>query len=61
MENLFKTIDKILDDITIMQKKQSAQLEFLEKKLSQLNSDLDSLLSVLDGVSCEDEDRKQIH
>lgn len=61
MENLFKTIDKILDDITIMQKKQSAQLEFLEKKLSQLNSDLDSLLSVLDSVSYEDEERKQIH
>ena len=61
MENLFKTIDKILDDITIMQKKQSAQLEFLEKKLSQLNSDLDSLLSVLDGVPYEDEERKQIH
>ena len=61
MENLFKTIDKILDDITIMQKKQSAQLEFLEKKLSQLNSDLDSLLSVLDSVPYEDEERKQIH
>ena len=62
MENLFKTIDKILDDITIMQKKQSAQLEFLEKKLSQLNSDLDSLLSVLDSVSYNNEEEtKQIH
>ncbi len=61
MDNLLKTLDNILDDITRMQKKQSEQLDFMEKKLSQLNSDLDSLLSVLDGVSYEDEERKQIH
>jgi len=61
MDNLLKTLDNILDDITRMQKKQAEQLDFMEKKLSQLNSDLDSLLSVLDGVSYEDEERKQIH
>ena len=45
-----------------MQKKQSEQLNFMEKKLSQLNSDLDSLLSVLDSVSYNNEEEtKQIH
>ena len=62
MDNLLKTLDKILEDITRMQKKQSAQLDFMEKKLSQLNSDLDSLLSVLDSVSYNNEEEtKQIH
>ena len=58
MDNLLKTLDNILDDITRMQKKQAEQLDFMEKKLSQLNSDLDSLLSVLDSVSYTDEDEK---
>jgi len=62
MDNLLKTLDKILEDITRMQKKQSEQLNFMEKKLSQLNSDLDSLLSVLDSVSYNNEEEtKQIH
>ena len=62
MDNLLKTLDKILEDMTRMQKKQSAQLNFMEKKLSQLNSDLDSLLSVLDSVSYNNEEEtKQIH
>ena len=62
MDNLLKTLDKILEDITTMQKKQSEQLNFMEKKLSQLNSDLDSLLSVLDSVSYNNEEEtKQIH
>tara|TARA_Y100001937_G_scaffold89762_1_gene121418 strand:- start:142 stop:330 length:189 start_codon:yes stop_codon:yes gene_type:complete len=62
MDNLLKTLDNILDDITRMQKKQAEQLDFMEKKLSQLNSDLDSLLSVLDSVSYTDEkETKQIH
>ncbi len=62
MDNLLKTLDKILEDITRMQKKQSEQLDFMEKKLSQLNSDLDSLLSVLDSVSYNNEEEtKQIH
>ncbi len=62
MDNLLKTLDNILDDITRMQKKQSEQLDFMEKKLSQLNSDLDSLLSVLDSVSyTSEEETKQIH
>ena len=62
MDNLLKTLDNILDDITRMQKKQSEQLDFMEKKLSQLNSDLDSLLSVLDSVSyTNEEETKQIH
>ena len=62
MDNLLKTLDKILEYITRMQKKQSEQLDFMEKKLSQLNSDLDSLLSVLDSVSYNNEEEtKQIH
>ena len=62
MDNLLNTLDKILEDITRMQKKQSEQLDFMEKKLSQLNSDLDSLLSVLDSVSYNNEEEtKQIH
>jgi len=62
MDQLMKTLDTILEDITKIQKKQSAQLKFMEEKLSQLNSDLDSLLTVLDGVSYTNEDEtKQIH
>ena len=53
-----QTLDTILDDITKIQQKQTAQLKFMEEKLNQLNSDLDSLLSVLDSVSYTDEDEK---
>tara|TARA_Y100001936_G_C16074335_1_gene672947 strand:- start:1654 stop:1845 length:192 start_codon:yes stop_codon:yes gene_type:complete len=58
MEKLMQTLDTILDDITKIQQKQTAQLKFMEEKLNQLNSDLDSLLSVLDSVSYTDEDEK---
>ena len=62
MEKLMQTLDTILDDITKIQQKQTAQLKFMEEKLNQLNSDLDSLLSVLDSVSYTDEkETKQIH
>jgi TolA-binding protein len=58
MDELMKTLDTILEDITKIQEKQTAQLKFMEQKLIQLNSDLESLLSVIDSVNYTDEQEK---
>lgn len=58
MDELMKTLDTILEDITKIQEKQTAQLKFMEQKLIQLNSDLESLLSVIDSINYTDEQEK---
>ena len=58
MDELMKTLDTILEDITKIQEKQTAQLKFMEQKLIQLNSDLETLLSVIDSVNYTDEQEK---
>jgi TolA-binding protein len=58
MDELMRTLDTILEDITKIQEKQTAQLKFMEQKLIQLNSDLESLLSVIDSVNYTDEQEK---
>ncbi len=58
MDELLRTLDTILEDITKIQEKQTAQLKFMEQKLIQLNSDLESLLSVIDSVNYTDEQEK---
>jgi TolA-binding protein len=58
MDELMRTLDTILEDITKIQEKQTAQLKFMEQKLIQLNSDLETLLSVIDSVNYTDEQEK---